>query len=64
MNTYEKLIYFASNPNNDFKDLHNKKGELISSSESVIEELQMEFTGNSKLEIDFRQACEVAVFDR
>ncbi len=61
MSTYEKLVYFASNPNDKNNELRNSKGEILDSVDLVVLNLKSEFLDNPDFVVDFRKACETAV---
>ncbi|AOW59202.1 hypothetical protein SFB54_03250 [Legionella pneumophila subsp. fraseri] len=57
MNTYEKLVYLATEPIDNKIVLCDKKGSKLKSSLAVQEELKDEFI-HADLSIDIRRACE------
>lgn len=62
MNTYEKLVYLASNTASKDMVLKDCGGETIDSIETVQENLKQEFSDEDVF-LDFRRACETAVYD-
>jgi len=60
MNTYEKLVYLATELIDNKLVLCNKKGHKLNSSLAVQEELNDEFI-HDDLSIDIRRACETHV---
>jgi hypothetical protein len=62
MNTYEKLVYLATEPFQKKMVLDDQDGKKLTSSFDVRKELISEFI-SSKLTIDLRQACETRVVD-
>ena len=62
MNTYEKLIYLASNPADKDILLKDGCGKAIDSMEMVIDSLKIDCS-NEVIKFDFRRACETAVHD-
>ena len=62
MNTYEKLIYLASNPADKDILLKDSCGKAIDSMEKVIDFLKID-ASNEDIKFDYRRACETAVHD-
>lgn len=60
MNTYEKLVYLATEPFDSKLVLCDKKGRRLKSSLAIQEALKNEFI-QANLSIDMRQACETKV---
>lgn len=60
MNTYEQLVYLATEPFDSKLVLCDKKGRKLKTSLAIQEALKNEFI-QANLSMDMRQACETKV---
>lgn len=60
MNTYEKLVYLATEPFDNKVVLRDEKGNELKSSLAVLKELKADFI-NANISVDMRQACETHI---
>lgn len=58
MNTYEKLVELASNPIQTHLKINGENETAINTTKNILDTLKQDF----QTTVDFRQACEIAVY--